>query len=68
MDTKNPIHLTYVATLPCETLMLAKQAINDKLQASVVFIQIKRGFLLVTLPHIDRFKFFFTHTLSNTLI
>jgi len=40
MDTKNPIHLTYVATLPCETLMLAKQAINDKLQASVVFIQI----------------------------
>jgi len=46
MDTKNPIHLTYVATLPCETLMLAKQAINDKLQASVVFIQIKRGFLL----------------------
>jgi len=28
--------LHYVATLPCETLMLAKQAINDKLQGSVV--------------------------------
>jgi len=25
----------YVATLPCETLMSAKQAINDKLQGSV---------------------------------
>ena len=25
-------HLAYVATLPCETLMSAKQAINDKLQ------------------------------------
>ena len=28
-------HLAYVATLPCETLLLAKQAINDKLQGSV---------------------------------
>ena len=28
-------HLAYVATLPCETLMSAKQAINDKLQGSV---------------------------------
>ena len=28
-------HLVYVATLPCETLMPAKQAINDKLQGSV---------------------------------
>jgi len=27
--------LTYFATLPCETLMSAKQAINDKLQGSV---------------------------------
>jgi len=26
---------TYVATLPCETLMSAKQAIKDKLQGSV---------------------------------
>jgi len=30
-----PSHLAYVATLPCETLVLAKQAINDKLQGSV---------------------------------
>jgi len=28
-------HLAYVATLPCETLMSAKQAINDKIQGSV---------------------------------
>jgi len=28
-------HLAYVATLPCETLMSAKQVINDKLQGSV---------------------------------
>jgi len=28
-------HLAYVATLPCETSMLAKQDINDKLQSSV---------------------------------
>jgi len=27
--------IAYVATLPCETLMSAKQAINDKLQGSV---------------------------------
>ena len=35
MHIKNPPHLAYVATLPCETLMSAKQAINDKLQGSV---------------------------------
>ena len=29
---KLPLH---IATLPCETLMSAKQAINDKLQGSV---------------------------------
>jgi len=28
-------HIAYVATLPCETLMSAKQAINDKLQGNV---------------------------------
>ena len=28
---KIPPNLAYVATLPCETLMAAKQAINDKL-------------------------------------
>ena len=50
-----PPHLAYVATLPCETLMPAKQAINDKLQGSVptylrcgvvVNNQIKKGLLL----------------------
>ena len=30
-----PPHLVYVATLPCETLMPAKQPSNDKLQGSV---------------------------------
>ena len=30
-----PPYLAYVATLPCETLMSAKQAINDQLQGSV---------------------------------
>jgi len=50
-----PPHLAYVITLPCETLMLAKQAINDKLQGTVaaylrcggvVNNQIKKGLLL----------------------
>jgi len=47
-----PPHLAYVATLPCETLMSAKQANNDKLQAThlrrggVVNNQIKKGLLL----------------------
>jgi len=49
---KLPLHLAYVATLPCETLMSAKQVINDKLQGSiaaylrcggVVNKQIKKG-------------------------
>ena len=47
-------HLVYVATLPCETLMSAKQAIIDKLQGSVVYLrcdgvvnnQIKKRLLL----------------------
>jgi len=52
MDIKIPPHLAYVAALPCETLMSAKQAINDKLQGSeatylrhggVVNNQIKKG-------------------------
>jgi len=30
-----PPHLAYVATLPCETLMSAKQALNEKLQGRV---------------------------------
>jgi len=33
--SKIPPHLAYVATLPCETLISAKQAINDKIQGSV---------------------------------
>jgi len=50
--SKIPPHLAYVATLPCETLMSAKQAIDDKLQGSaatylrcggVVNNQIKKG-------------------------
>jgi len=50
---KIPLHLAYVAT--CETLMSAKQAINDKLQGSVatylrcsvvVNNQIRKCFLL----------------------
>jgi len=52
---KIPPHIAYVATLPCETLISAKQAINDKLQGSVaeylrcdraVNNQIKKGLLL----------------------
>ena len=36
MDIKKiPPLLAYVATLPCETLTSAKQAINNKLQGSV---------------------------------
>ena len=33
--SKVPPHLAYIATLPYETLMSAKQAVNDKLQGSV---------------------------------
>jgi len=52
---KIPPHLAHVATLPCETLMSAKQAINDKLPISVatclrcswvVNNQIKKGLFL----------------------
>jgi len=32
---KIPPHLAYIATLPCETLISAKQALNNKLQGSV---------------------------------
>jgi len=32
---KIPPHLAYVVTLPCETLMSAKQAVSDKLQGRV---------------------------------
>jgi len=52
---KIPPYLEYVATLPCETLLSAIQALNDKLQGSVaaylrcggvVNNQIKKGLLL----------------------
>jgi len=43
----SPSHLAYVATLPRETLMSAKQAINDKLQGSVA-THLMRGGLLIT--------------------
>ena len=58
MDIKSlkvPPQLAHFSTLPCETLMSAKQAINDKLQGSVaahlkcgeVFNnEIKKGLLL----------------------
>jgi len=55
MHIKIPLHLAYVATLPCETLMSAKQAVNDKLQGSVatrlmcgglINNQINKGLLL----------------------
>ena len=55
LKLKNHTRLAYVATLPRETLMLAEQAINDKLQGSVatylrfggvVNNQIKKGLLL----------------------
>jgi len=35
MDINIPPHLVYFATLPCETLMSEKQAVNDKLQDSI---------------------------------
>ena len=40
---KIPTHLAYVATLPCETLLSVKQAINDKLQGSVATYLTCRG-------------------------
>ena len=43
---KIPQHLACVATLPCETLMSAKQAINDKLQGSVA-AYLRSGGLLI---------------------
>ena len=58
MDIKIPPHLEYVAALPYETFMSAKQAINNKLQGSiaaylrcgvVVNNQIRKG-LLLSLP------------------
>ena len=44
---KNPSHLAYVATLHCETVMSAKQAINNKLQGSVA-THLRCGGVLIT--------------------
>ena len=53
--SKIPPHLAYIATLPCETLMSATQAIDNKLRGSVATYwrcdgvannQIRRGLLL----------------------
>ena len=61
-----PPHLACVATLPCDTLISAKQAINDRLSGSVATYlrcgglindQIKKG-LLLSLPNIHRLKKF----------
>jgi len=44
---KIPSHLAHVAALPCETVMSAKQAINEQIQGSVANNkQIKKGLLL----------------------
>ena len=41
---KNPTQRAYIATLPCDTLMSAKQAINDKLKGSVAtYLRCGRG-------------------------
>ena len=62
MVIRNPPHIAYVATLPCETLTSAKQALDDKLHGSlaaylrcggVVNKQIEKGLLLSL-----RMKFF----------
>jgi len=45
--SKIPPDLACVATLPCETLMSAKQAINDKLPYSVA-TYLRCGGLLIT--------------------
>jgi len=65
--SKFAVHLAYVATLPCGTLMSAKQAINDKLQGSVtgylrcggvVNNQINKGLLLsVSVNFFNRYIF-----------
>jgi len=44
-----PTHLAYVATLPCETFNVRKQAINDKLQGSVATYLKCGGVLIIKL-------------------
>jgi len=45
---KIPQHLAYAATLPCKTLMLAKHALNDKLQGSVATYLKYSGVAIIT--------------------
>jgi len=54
--SKIPPHLAYVATLPCETLMSAKQAIPRLLAVCWPSARVheKITFLLVTLANIHR--------------
>jgi len=47
--SKIPPHLAYVATLPCETIMSAKKAINDKLQGSLATYLSCGGLLIINL-------------------
>ena len=47
-----PPHLAYIATLPCETVVSAKQAINDKLQGSVAAYLRCDGLLITKLRKI----------------
>jgi len=74
MHIKNPT-ASYAATLPRETLMSAKQAINDKLQGSVatylkcgglVNDQIKKGLLLSL--RVKRLKSVFGKVTSKNVI
>ena len=44
-----PLHLAYVATLLCETLISAKQAIDDKLQGSVA-AYLRCGVVVINSP------------------
>jgi len=48
---KIPPHLAYIAALPCETLMLAKQAINVKIQGSVA-TYLRRGWVVNNLTEL----------------
>jgi len=54
MVIKIPPHLTYVATLPCEPLMSAKQAISDKSQGSTA-TYLRRGEFLINKWRISSF-------------
>jgi len=74
---KIPPHIAYVATLPCETLMSAKRAINDKLQGSVATYlrsgevfnnQIKTGLLLSPRVNFFNRRIFGKGTSTNVIV